>query len=57
MKVCHITSGHSRYDARIFRKQCRTLAQNGIDTVLVCCDGKGEEKKMAFKLSVIRIIA
>ena len=45
MKVCHITSGHSRYDARIFRKQCRTLAQNGIDTVLVCCDGKGEEKK------------
>lgn len=45
MKVCHITSGHSRYDARIFRKQCRTLVQNGIETVLVCCDGKDAESR------------
>lgn len=43
MKICHITSAHSRYDARILGRQCNTLADNGFDVVLVCCDGKPDE--------------
>lgn len=43
MKICHITSAHSRYDARIFSRQCVTLARNGYEVVLICCDGKAEE--------------
>ncbi|MBH8881312.1 glycosyltransferase family 1 protein, partial [Pseudomonas aeruginosa] len=44
-KVAHLTSVHSRYDIRIFRKQCRTLSQYGYDVYLVVADGKGDEVK------------
>lgn len=43
MKVVHLTSAHTRYDIRIFQKQCRTLAANGYDVTLVVADGKGPE--------------
>ncbi|WLI38563.1 glycosyltransferase family 4 protein [Pseudomonas hefeiensis] len=43
LKVAHVTSVHSRYDIRIFRKECRTLAANGYDVFLVVADGKGDE--------------
>lgn len=45
MKICHITSAHSRYDARIFGRQCKALADNGFNVVLVCCDGMPKEVK------------
>ena len=45
MKIVHLTSVHSRYDIRIFLKQCATLAANGYDTYLIVADGKGDEKK------------
>lgn len=34
-KVCHVTSVHSSDDARIFHKECVSLAQNGYDVYLV----------------------
>lgn len=45
MKICHLTSVHSRYDTRIFLKECRSLATAGYETVLVVADGKGEERR------------
>lgn len=43
MKICHITSVHPRTDGRIFKRECVTLANNGNEVVLVCCDGKSDE--------------
>jgi len=41
MKICHITSVHSRYDTRIFYKECVSLAKAGYDvTFLVAERGK-----------------
>ena len=45
MKICHITSVHSRYDPRIFQKQCRSLVKFGYDVHLVVADGTGGEIK------------
>lgn len=45
MKLLHLTSAHSRYDARIFIKQCRSLASRGDTVSLVVGDGKGDEVK------------
>lgn len=41
--VVHLTSAHSRYDIRIFRKQCRALAGRGFRVSLIVADGKGDE--------------
>lgn len=43
MKIVHLTSVHSRYDIRIFQKQCRTLSGAGYDVTLIVADGKGDE--------------
>ncbi|MCT8982375.1 glycosyltransferase family 4 protein [Shewanella algae] len=42
-KVAHLTSAHTRYDTRIFLKQCTSLANHGYVTSLVVADGKGDE--------------
>lgn len=42
-RICHITSVHSRYDVRIFQKECRSLARNGYDVYLVVNDRKEDE--------------
>lgn len=44
-KVCHITSVHSRYDGRIFLRECRYLSKAGYNVALLVGDTKGEEKK------------
>lgn len=43
MKVCHVSSAHARYDIRIFKKMCVSIAANGYDTNFVVADGQGDE--------------
>ena len=45
MKIVHLTSAHSRYDTRIFLKQCTSLAANNYKVSLVVADGKGDDCK------------
>jgi glycosyltransferase involved in cell wall biosynthesis len=44
-KVIHLTSVHTRYDIRIFIKECISLAKHGYKVYLVVADGKGDEIK------------
>jgi glycosyltransferase involved in cell wall biosynthesis len=41
-RVVHLTSAHPRFDARIFLKQCRSLAEAGYDIHLLVADGRGD---------------
>lgn len=50
MKVCHVTSAHKRYDGRIFRKQCVTLAKEGYEVILLCIDEQENEIKDGVKI-------
>lgn len=50
IKVCHLTSAHTRYDTRIFHKECRSLFTEGYDVSLVVADGKGDEVKSGIKI-------
>ena len=43
VQVVHLTSVHSRYDTRIFLKQCHSLEQAGYVVSLVVADGNGDE--------------
>lgn len=43
MRVCHITTVHPRYDIRIFKKMCTSLANKGHEVCLVVADGNGDE--------------
>ncbi len=38
MKICHITSVHSRYDTRIFVKECVSLAKAGYDVTFLIAE-------------------
>jgi len=44
MKVYHISTVHQRYDIRIFKKECITLAHVGFDVSFIVADGKGDEQ-------------
>lgn len=43
--IVHLTSVHSRYDTRIFFKECRSLSKAGYQVGLIVADGKGDEIK------------
>jgi len=45
VSVCHLTSVHTRYDSRIFLKECRSLVGGGYDVGLIVADGLGDEVK------------
>lgn len=42
-KICHVTSVHPRYDVRILHKECKSLASNGFDVVLLVNDNLPDE--------------
>lgn len=44
IKVCHITSVHTRYDTRILMKECVSLAKEGYKTYLIVNDSLDDEK-------------
>lgn len=44
-KICHITDVHSRYDGRIFQKECCSLVNAGYEVYLVVCDELPNEDK------------
>ena len=48
--IIHLSSVHSRFDPRIFLKQCRSIAQAGYNVSLVVADGKGEETSDGVKI-------
>jgi glycosyltransferase involved in cell wall biosynthesis len=56
-RVAHLTSAHPRYDARIFVKQCRTLAAHGYRVELVVADGKGDECKDGVAIHDVGVLA
>nr|WP_298996100.1 glycosyltransferase [uncultured Allomuricauda sp.] len=43
LKICHFTSPHSRYDIRIFRKECTSLVTQDYNVNLVVADGGTDE--------------
>jgi len=50
MKITHLTSVHTRYDVRIFLKECKSLYNNGYEVSLIVADGKGDENKEGIKI-------
>jgi glycosyltransferase involved in cell wall biosynthesis len=50
-RIAHVTTVHSRYDTRIFLKECRSLANAGYFVDLIVADGKGEELKDSVRIS------
>jgi len=49
-KICHLTSAHTRYDIRIFRKECVSLAKQGWDVSLIVADGLADEERDGIKI-------
>ncbi len=49
MNICHITTVHSRYDTRIFLKECKSLSKH-YDVSLIVADGLGNEIKENIKI-------
>ena len=52
-KICHMTSVHKRYDARILKKECVTLANSGYDVTLLVADNKEDEIYKGVKITSI----
>lgn len=38
LKICHVCSGHTSDDSRVFHKECRSLAQEGYEVHLIATD-------------------
>lgn len=49
-KVAHLTSVHSRFDTRIFLKECRSLVAAGYRVSLIVADGEGDEFKSGLQI-------
>ncbi len=47
--ICHITTVHSRYDVRIFYKECKSLSKN-YNVFLIVADGLGNESSDAIQI-------
>ncbi|GGI56288.1 glycosyltransferase [Winogradskyella haliclonae] len=53
VKVCHITSVHTRYDVRVFIKECISIAKADYDVTLIVADGLGDEH--IFNVNIIDV--
>jgi len=53
IKVCHVTSVHTRNDTRIFHKECASLARAGYDVTLLVADGKSDEAISGVKIKSV----
>lgn len=55
IKICHITTVHpSRYDIRIYEKECRSLAKAGYDVHLIVNDSLDDEVKDGVSIHSLR---
>ncbi len=54
MKCVHITSVHSRFDIRIFQKQCISLYNSGYDVYLLVADDKSDEIKNGISILSVK---
>ncbi|MGD9568066.1 MAG: glycosyltransferase [Sedimentibacter sp.] len=54
-KICHITSAHSRYDGRIFKKECVSLASRGYSVSLIVNDANPDEFKEGVQIISTKI--
>ena len=43
-RICHVTTVHSRYDNRIFQKECKSLVEEGYKVFLVVADNSINEE-------------
>ena len=50
IRICHVTSAHTRYDVRIFKKECCSLAKKGYDCYLLVNDNNCDEDKNGVKI-------
>lgn len=57
IKVCHIISSHKRYDTRVFKKECRSLAKEGYDVTLITIDGLATEVIDGVRIKSIDIMS
>ena len=55
MKVCQITSKHSRYDQRVFRKIALSFVEDSKESFLLCADNKPNEIKDGVIIRSIRM--
>lgn len=53
IKVCHMTTVHDRYDSRILKKECVSLANAGYDVTLLVADNLPDESFKNVKISSI----
>lgn len=54
MKICHITTVHSRYDIRIFWKECMASAGAGNEVILIVNDNQDDEDINGVKILSIK---
>lgn len=52
-RICHMTSVHKRYDGRILKKECVSLANAGYDVTLIVADNQDDEFYNGVKITSI----
>lgn len=56
LKICHVTSGYHRTDARVFQRQILTLSSAGYEVCVLTNDGKPDEEIQGIKFFCTKIL-